>query len=66
MSFDTSASDFVTIGELARAWRCTEQHVYAMIRRGYLPAHRIGRRVIVSRLAAQKFLEQNATASAAA
>jgi excisionase family DNA binding protein len=66
MSLDSSASDFVTIGELARAWRCTEQHVYAMIRRGYLPAHRIGRRVIVSRLAAQKFLEKNATASVAA
>ncbi len=66
MSFDTSASDFVTISELARAWRCTEQHVYAMIRRGYLPAHRIGRRVIVRRAAAQEFLQKNATTAVAA
>jgi len=66
MSFDTSASDFVTIGELAVQWRCTEQHVYALIRRGYLPAHRIGRRVIVRRAAAQEFLQKNATTSMAA
>jgi len=66
MSFDNSASDFVTIGEIAVQWRCTEQHVYALIRRGYLPAHRIGRRVIVKRSAAQEFLQKHATVSVAA
>jgi excisionase family DNA binding protein len=66
MSSDTPASDFVTIGELAVQWRCTEQHVYALIRRGYLPAHRIGRRVIVDRSAAQLFLQRNATCTVAA
>jgi len=59
-------TDFLTIGELAIQWRCTEAHLYALIKRGHLPAVRIGRRVIVCRKAALRFLEQNATASAAA
>jgi excisionase family DNA binding protein len=67
MSFDATASrDYVTLAELAARWRCTEQHVSSLIRRGALPAIRVGRRVIVSQDAAQKFLEMNATASAAA
>ena len=61
-----AATDFLTIGELAGQWRCTEAHLYALIKRGHLPAVRIGRRVIVSRGAAQRFLQRNATASAAA
>jgi excisionase family DNA binding protein len=63
MKFDASASkDFATVPELAALWRCTEQHVYKLIRRGALPAFRIGARVIISRSAAQNFLEQGATA----
>ncbi len=67
MKFDASASkDFATVPELAALWRCTEQHVYKLIRRGALPAFRIGGRIIVRRDAAKRFLEGNATVSAAA
>jgi len=66
MTFDTSASDYLTISELAAQWRCTEAHLYALIKRRVLPAVRIGRRVIVSRDAAQSFLNENATAKVAA
>jgi excisionase family DNA binding protein len=59
-------NDFYTIAELATEWRVTQQHLYALIRRGRLPAHKIGERVIVRRDAAQRFLECNATVSAAA
>ena len=65
MTFDTSASeDFVTIQELALHWRVTPQHIFNLVRHGRLPAHRIGRRLIVRRDAAKRFLESNATASA--
>jgi len=60
------SGDFYTIAELATEWRVTQQHLYALIRRGRLPAHRIGERLIVRRDAAQRFLESNATVSAAA
>ncbi len=59
-------NDFYTIAELATEWRVTPQHVYALIRRGQLPAHKIGERVIVRRDAAKSFLDRNATVSAAA
>jgi len=62
MKVDVSASnDFATVPELAASWRVTQQHVYTLIRRGELPAVRIGGRVIVARSAAQKFLERGAT-----
>ena len=60
------SSDFYTIAELATEWRVTPQHVYALIRRGSLPAHKIGERVIVRRDAAKSFLDRNVTVSAAA
>jgi Mor family transcriptional regulator len=67
MSFNLSASkDFVTVADLAREWRCTEQHIYNLIQRGLLPGFRIGRRLIVRQEVAQRFLERNATVSAAA
>ncbi len=67
MTFDaTAAKDYLTISEIAAEWRVTSQHVSQLIRRGALPAIRIGRRIIVPRDAAQKFLERNATARAAA
>jgi excisionase family DNA binding protein len=67
MSFDSSAAkDFVSIPELANQWGCTEQHFYNLVKRGLLPAFRIGRRLIVRRDDAQKFLERNATVKAAA
>jgi len=67
MSFDTSTfEDFVTVQELALQWRVTPQHVNNLIKHGRLPAHRIGRRLIVRRDAAKRFLEGNATVSAAA
>jgi excisionase family DNA binding protein len=67
MTFDTSTSeDFVTVQELALQWRVTPQHVNNLIKHGRLPAHRIGRRLIVLRAAAKSFLEQNSTARAAA
>jgi hypothetical protein len=37
-----------------------------LVRHGRLPAHRIGRRIIVRRSTAQRFLESNSTVSAAA
>ncbi len=67
MSSNTSvSSDFYTIAELATEWRVTQQHLYALIRRGSLPAHKIGERIIVRRSTAKSFLESNATVSAAA
>ena len=67
MSFNTSASkDFLTLAEIAAQWRCTEQHISQLIRRGELAAVRVGRRVIVRRVEAKSFLERNATAHAAA
>ncbi len=67
MTFNASVSgNFYTVAELASEWRVTQQHLYALIRRGRLPAHRIGERVIVNRAAAKTFLEQNSTARAAA
>ncbi len=67
MSFDNStANHYLTIAELAHAWRCTEAHLYALIKRRVLPATRIGRRVIVHREDAQQFLERNATVARAA
>ncbi len=67
MSSNTSvSSDFYTIAELATEWRVTQQHLYALIRRGQLPAHKIGERIIVRRAAAQRFLESNATCTVAA
>jgi len=67
MTFNASVSgDFYTVAELASEWRVTQQHLYALIRRGRLPAHRIGERIIVRRDAAKRFLESSATASAAA
>jgi len=67
MTSNVSVSgDFYTVAELATQWRVTQQHLYALIRRGRLPAHRIGERLIVRRDAAQRFLEGNATVSAAA
>lgn len=61
MTFDISTSDYLTVSELAAQWRCTEAHLYALIKRRILPAHKIGRRVIVDRSAAQLFLQRNAT-----
>ena len=67
MTLDTSTSeDFITIQELALQWRVTPQHINNLIKYGRLPAHRIGRRLIVRRSTAQSFLESNATVSAAA
>ncbi len=60
------SGDFYTVAELATEWRVTQQHLYALIRRGRLPAHKIGERVIVRRAAAVKFLEGNATCTLAA
>jgi excisionase family DNA binding protein len=67
MTFDPPTSeDFFTIQELALQWRVTPQHIFNLIKFGRLPAHRIGRRLIVRRDAAQLFLQRNATVSAAA
>jgi excisionase family DNA binding protein len=67
MSFNAEASkDFHTVAELAVIWRTTVQHIYNIVRRGDLPAYRIGDRIIVRRDEARKFLERNATKSMAA
>jgi len=67
MVFDVSASkSFTTIAELALEWRVSIPHLHNLINRKQLPAHRIGGRLIVRREDAQRFLESNATAKAAA
>jgi len=67
MNFDATASkEFTTIPELAAAWRVSVAHLHNLINRKQLPAHRIGARYIISCADAQMFLEQNATAKAAA
>ena len=67
MSVDTSAAkEFIGIPELANQWGVTEQHLYNLIDRKVLPAYRVGRRLIVRRDDAQKFLERGATTASAA
>jgi len=67
MSFGTTTSKtYTTIPELASEWRVSIAHIHNLINRGELPAHRVGARYIINRAEAQKFLEQNATASVAA
>ena len=67
MTFDASAAkEFVSIPELANQWGVTEQHLYNLIDRKVLPAYRIGRRLIVRRDDAKKFLERGATTASAA
>ena len=67
MSFDSSAAkDFVSIPELANQWGVTQQHIYNLVKRGELPAYRIGRRLIVRRDDANRFLGSKATVKAAA
>jgi excisionase family DNA binding protein len=67
MTSNVSVSgDFYTVAELATEWRVTQQHLYALIRRGRLPAHRIGERLIVRRSTANSFLDRHATVRAAA
>jgi excisionase family DNA binding protein len=66
MAFDSSASEFYSISELARTWGVTQQHLFNLVRRGQLPAHKIGQRIIVRRSDAQKFLQDNATVRVAA
>jgi excisionase family DNA binding protein len=67
MAFDSSASgEFHSISELARTWGVTQQHLFNLVRRGQLPAHKIGQRIIVRRSDAQKFLKDNATVREAA
>jgi excisionase family DNA binding protein len=67
MTFTATASNnYRTIPELASEWRVSVPHVHNLIKRGDLHAVRIGKRLIVPKDAAQRFLEMNATASAAA
>ncbi len=67
MTFDPPTSeDFFTIQELALQWRVTPQHIFNLIKFGRLPAHRIGRRLIVRRSTANSFLDRHATVQAAA
>jgi len=67
MSVDTSAAkEFIGIPELANQWGVTEQHLYNLIDRKVLPAYRVGRRLIVRQGDAKRFLNENATAHAAA
>lgn len=58
--FDLSPDkNFLTVSELAEMWRCSRVHIYALIKRGALPATNIGERRIVSREAAQDFIKRN-------
>jgi excisionase family DNA binding protein len=67
MPFDASASkDYLTLAELASQWRCTQQHISSLIKRGSLSGVRIGRRVIVRQESVRSFEERHATAQAAA
>jgi excisionase family DNA binding protein len=67
MKVDASASNnFTTVAELAALWRCSPQHVYNLIQRGDLKAFRVGGRLIIARSSAQDFLQNGATAQAAA
>jgi excisionase family DNA binding protein len=64
--FDTTASrDFVTLEELASQWRVSAQHISQLIKRGALPAVRVGRRVLVRQESVRRFEERNATTQAA-
>ncbi len=67
MSLDTATSKtYTTIPELASEWRVSIAHIHNLINRKQLPAYRVGFRYIVRREDAQRFLEGNATVSAAA
>jgi excisionase family DNA binding protein len=67
MSLDTGTSrTYTTIPELASEWRVSIAHIHNLINRKQLPAHKVGARYIISRTAAQEFLQKNATARVAA
>ncbi len=67
MSFDASASKtYLTLEELAAQWRCTPQHLSQLVKRGALPAIRVGRRVLVSQESVRRFEQRNATVCAVA
>ncbi len=53
--------NFYTISELAETWRVSEVHVGNLVKRGLLPATRIGRRIIICREDAENFIQRNAT-----
>ncbi len=66
--FDTSAATetYATPAEIALRWRCTPQHVRALIRSGRLPGFRVGAKMIVREVEVENFLQRNATSSLAA
>jgi hypothetical protein len=67
MELDVSASkEFTTIPGLAVEWCVSIAHIHNLIRQSKLPAFRIGRRYIVRRDDAKRFLARNATAQIAA
>ena len=67
MSLDvTTSKTYTTIPELASEWRGSIAHVHNLIARKQLPAYRVGFRYIVRCEDAKRFLESNATVSAAA
>jgi excisionase family DNA binding protein len=65
--FETSALEsYKTPAEIALRWRCTPQHVRALIRSGRLPGFRIGAKMIVREADVERFLQRNATSTLAA
>jgi excisionase family DNA binding protein len=48
----------VTIPEAAVMLRISRNHAYKLVREHKLPAIQLGRRIVISKLQLQKFLEQ--------
>ena len=59
--------EFLTIGELAERWRCSERHIYDLIAGRQLVARNIGRkRYVIAAEDAEQFIEARRTVKAAA
>lgn len=52
----TDAPVVLTVAEAARLLRICDNTCYAAIRRGELPARRVGRRLLIARDALERFL----------
>ncbi len=57
----TAKDQFELVSTLADEWRLTPQAIYQWIAQGRIPAYKLGRRTLIKRSDAQRFLEENAT-----
>jgi excisionase family DNA binding protein len=48
----------LSVAEVTRSIRCSERHVYNMVRRGELPSFRLGKRILIPAWAITELVER--------